>query len=180
MVVRHDLDIDLLGKMAQLPQDISPLQIQTRGQFGNIGFELVGRLKMQWDGGFWNEWYAVFDDGREGWLAEAQGFYMISFQDIDASIPASKSVSVGQTFSLGALRKQFQVDDIKDTTCAGAEGELPFTSPKGRKSLNIDLSDSENGFACIEYADDHKRLYIGRYVDVNELAFTSLREIDGW
>src|SRR5688572_12411014 len=74
-VVRHDLNVENLGKMAELPPDMSPLQLGTRGKYEGTSFEIVGRLKVAWEEGTWNEWYLLFDSGRDGWLAEAQGFY---------------------------------------------------------------------------------------------------------
>ena len=33
---------------------------------------------MQYDDGAWNEWYALFDDGRAGWLSEAGDLYVMT------------------------------------------------------------------------------------------------------
>lgn len=138
MVVRHDMNLETLGKMAQLPPDMSPLQLGTRGNYEGKRFELIGRLKIGWENGSWNEWYALFDDRREGWLAEAQGFYMVSFQEqsID-KVPKRKDLAPGRSFPL-VSEKIFQVDDIKEATCIGSEGELPMKGPKGRKSTSVD------------------------------------------
>lgn len=180
MVVRHDMNLENLGKMAELPPDSSPLQIGTRGSFEGKQFELVGRLKLSWNDGVWNEWYALFNDGNEGWVADAQGFYMVSFRlDDTKSVPEEKNIFAGRTFPL-VNGQNFQVDDIKQATCIGSEGELPIKGPKGRKSTSIDLSGPDNQFACIEYSNDGIRLYLGKYVDFEKLALTSLRQIDGW
>jgi len=180
MVVRHDMNLESLGKMAQLPPDMSPLQLGTRGNYDGKRFELIGRLKIGWENGTWNEWYALFDDGREGWLAEAQGFYMVSFQEqsID-KVPKVKELSPGRSFPL--VREQiFQVDDIKQATCIGSEGELPMKGPKGRKSTSVDLSGPDSLFACIDYGEDATRLYVGKHVEFEKLSLTSLRQVDGW
>src|SRR5687767_10191954 len=66
MVVRHDLDLENLGKMAQLPPDMSPIQRGTTGNYKGQDFTVIGRLKLQWEHGYWNEWYAMFSDGRGG------------------------------------------------------------------------------------------------------------------
>ena len=180
MVVRHDIDLEALGKMAELPSDMSPLQIGTKGRFDSNGFEIVGRLKIGWQDGTWNEWYVLFDDGRDGWIAEAQGMYMMSFQIEDVkNIPDRKNIVPG--LSIPFIKNQlFQVDDIKDATCIGSEGELPFKGPTGRRSLSVDLSGPNSQFACIDYSGDEVRLYAGRYVDLDSLSLTSLRQIDGW
>lgn len=179
MVVRHDLDLEALGKMAELPADMSPLQIGTRGRYEGKAFELVGRLKIGWQDGSWNEWYALFDDGSDGWLAEAQGFYSMSFTVRAARVPPRKDIFPGRALPLVG-NQVFEVEDIKEATCIGSEGELPIKGPQGRTSVSVDLSGPDNRFACIDYADDGVRLYVGRYVDFDHLKLTSLREIDGW
>jgi hypothetical protein len=179
-ILRQDVNLETLGKMAELPADMSPLQIGTMGHYENTQFELVGRLKIGWVDGTWNEWYALFQNGKAGWLAEAQGLYMVSFQsEKSANIPKSQDISVGQEFAL-IKNDIFHVDDIKQATCLGSEGELPMKGPKGRKNISVDLSGPGNQFACIDYSDDGVRLYLGKYVDFEMLRFSALREIDGW
>ncbi len=180
MLVRHDIDLEALGKMADLPADMSPFQVGTRGRFEGKGFELLGRLKMAWENGSWNEWFALFDDGREGWLAEAQGFFMLSFSLADTSaVPPVENLQVGRSLSLGG--QEFQIDDIKQATCVGSEGELPFPAPKGRTSTSIDLNGPDAGYACIEVSQgEGTRLFQGRYVEFEDMQLSNLRPIDGW
>jgi hypothetical protein len=181
MLIRHDLDLQNLGKMAALPDDITPLQIGTRGQVEGNHFELVGRLILSWAEGKWSEWFAVLNDGREGWLAEAQGFYMFSFRYSDPPpLPKLKEVSLGTRLTLkhGEI---FEVEDIKNAICMGSEGELPFQAPQGRKSTSIDLVSFGQAFACLEYSNDEDTLlYVGKYWDFDSFQFSNLRKIDGW
>ena len=179
-LVRHDLDLEAIGKMAELPPDMSPLQVGTRGSYDGKRFELLGRLKIAWEDGTWNEWYALFDDGQEGWLAEAMGFFMVSFpKPLPPRLPEGDTLKVGQQLEL-APQQRFSVDDLKQATCVGSEGELPFPAPQGRESLSVDLSGPEETFANLEYAADGTRLYMGRYVDFDDLKLSNLRELDGW
>src|SRR4051812_49254224 len=81
LVVRHDKDVEAIGKMAELPDDISPFQIGTTGTFRKIHFALAGRMKIGWEDGCWNEWFFFTDEGKKGWLAEAQGSLILSFEE---------------------------------------------------------------------------------------------------
>lgn len=179
-LIRHDVDLEAIGKMAELPPDMSPFQVGTRGSYEGKRFELLGRLKVAWEDGVWNEWYALFDDGREGWLAEAQGFFMMSFpQALPRSLPTAEAIRVGQRLTLPP-KETFTVDDIRRATCIGSEGELPFPAPRGRESLSVDLRGPKATFANLEYAADGTRLYTGKYVDFDALSLSNLRELDGW
>lgn len=178
MIVRRDMDLEALGKMAQLPDDVSPLKIGTRGKYKNTVFEIIGRLKIAWSEGFWNEWYLFFEDGRYGWLAEAMGFFMLSFEVKETDKVAKfEDLQFGKGYELLPM-KTFLVDDMKEAVCEGSEGELPFKGIVGRKSISVDLSDHSGEFACIEYSDqDGVRLYAGKYVEFDELKFSNLRDL---
>ena len=179
MVIRHDLNLEAIGKMAELPPDLSPLQIGTTGEFDGLGFTLVGRVRLAYDDGSWNEWCGVFGDGRYGWVAEAQGFFMVSFENqMPEALSSSDALSAGQLVEIEGCR--YHVMDRKETVCLGSEGELPFAAPAGRKSVSIDLASQDARFAGVEYADSSARLFIGHYAQFDDLKFANLRSVPGW
>lgn len=187
LVVRHDKDVEVIGTMAELPQDISPFQIGTSGKYKGLTFTLIGRMKIGWEDGCWNEWFMYADDGRRGWLAEAQGFLAVSFEE---DVPAdsadfqtlqkiSHQAILGQAIKL--KRGVYTIADVKDAECLGSEGELPFPAPKGRVTRAIDLLGVNGGFAGVESDESGKiRLYVGDYVEFDDLKFTFLRDLPGW
>jgi hypothetical protein len=178
MVVRHDLDLENLGSMAVLPDDLSPLKIGSRGSHKGSHFVIIGRLKVAWSEGSWNEWYLLFDDGRQGWLAEAMGFYMLSFEVADTSrAPAAATLKVGKKYEI-APAEAFFVDDIKEASCVGSEGELPLPGLSKRKATSVDLSVGSGRYACIEYSSSEGvRLFIGQYVKFKDLRFSNIRDL---
>ena len=72
-----------IGISAELFDDHSPLQLGVRGKRQGLAFTLVGRLQYGHDGGTWNEWHALFDNGpngqRSAWLSEDNGSYVVAF-----------------------------------------------------------------------------------------------------
>ncbi len=200
LLVRHDRHVEDFGRMAEVPEDISPFRIGTAGRFDQIPFTLIGRMKMGWQDGSWNEWFLYSEDGRKGWLAEAQGFLAVSFEvegetkerTLQALQEGTAHLSVNRALGrpLNAFPlcsyimiedRRFQIADVKEAECIGAEGELPFATPKGRKTTAIDLLGQDGEFAGIEQdASGTSKIYMGRYVEFDDLHFTDLRELPGW
>lgn len=177
LVVRRDKDVEAFGQMAELPDDISPFQIGTSGKFGLVTFTIIGRMKIGWEDGCWNEWFLYFDDGKRGWLAEAQGTLAISFEKTD-QVPLAEP-PLGEVIYLDKI--PFTVTDIKSTECVGMEGELPIVAQPGRKARMVDLMTGHGDFASIEYAElGPARVYVGTYVEFDECGFSNLRDLPGW
>jgi len=63
-LVRHDLDLENVGKMAQLQADGSPLQLRAEGRYRGDSFTVVGRIQLRFEKGLWNEWHLLFNDQR--------------------------------------------------------------------------------------------------------------------
>jgi len=178
-LVRHDLNIESLGKMSALPQDMSPLMLGTTGRFENSRFEIIGRQRISWEDGAWNEWYLHFDNGKDGWLADAQGFYLVSFQISDPpQFPVLAQLRIDSTIRL--MGNEYTLEDIREVTCVGSQGELPVKSIKGRKSTSVDLVGENERYGNIDYSAEGNRLFFGSYVDFENLNLMNLREIDGW
>ena len=175
-VLRTDRDVSLIGKQADLPAEISPLQVGTQFSVGDETFELLGRVRIGWADGAWTEWFAQ-GPRRQGWLAEAQGFLALSFeQPVPPELDSPPGL--GSVVSLGG--DEFRVSDIKQATCLGGEGELPFPAPRGRGAVYYDMTNAHSRFAGLELAGAERRFYLGDYVDFDALRFRNLREVEGW
>lgn len=72
-----------LGKMSDVLEDYSPIQIGTSGVFGGHGFTVIGRIQLRWSAGLWNEWSILFDDGRASWLSDSSGLYTLTTERSD-------------------------------------------------------------------------------------------------
>lgn len=150
-IVRHDMDLEVIGKMADLQDDLTPFQLGTKGVFNKQPFELIGRLKVGYTDGFWNEWYALFSSDKVGWLAEAQGFLAMCFP-IDtrgSKFPSGESLRPGSIVNIE--QDSYWVDDIRKCRCLYSEGELPLRAAQGRAARSIDLSAPGGKMATLEY-----------------------------
>ncbi|CAN5352404.1 hypothetical protein BH10CYA1_BH10CYA1_17350 [soil metagenome] len=178
-LVRQDMDLEKIGTISDLVDDLTPIQIGTTGTFSNEKFEVIGRLKVGYKDGYWNEWFAMLGDGRVAWLAEAQGFYAFCYPFFDVSPPTKASLTVGKTVDFGD-KGIYEVDDIRDCKCVYSEGELPFNAQQGRASTSVDLSGFDKEMSTIEYAASETRVFLGAYQDFDAFQFKNLRHIDGW
>ena len=80
VVARTDRGVEDVGKVADIVESGSPLEVGLRGVYLGVAFELTGRAQLQHAaGGFWDEWYAALADGRWSRLVEAQGHFHLIF-----------------------------------------------------------------------------------------------------
>jgi len=177
LVQRKDLDLEKLGESAQLQPDGTPIQLGTRGEYRGGAFEVVGRVQLKTPHGFWNEWYLMFTDGRQGWLGEAQGAYAVSF-GAETAAPALENLKVLSTVEL--MGKKYQVLELVDAKYLAAEGELPFLPPLGEEVKTADLIGENGAFGTIDYSEDPPAVFLGEYQDFDALKFTALKQIEGW
>lgn len=190
-VVRSGDDLTAMGKIATVPDDVSPLQIGTRGQYrhdeGESGFELVGRLRWKWSDGAWNEWVVAFDDGSWGWLADAMGRFMMLFElpaaesarmRIAQKLKAGQSIEVGTRMTFAGT--DYIVNDVRDVVCIGSEGEMPFSTPPGLTMASVDLGRSDGRCLSIQRDRGSVSAYRGHYLSLAELRPSGLRAFEGW
>lgn len=177
-LLREDEEVKRLGEMAALQDDVSPLQLGTTGRTETGSFVLIGRIRLSWQHGSWDEWYFLEEARTPGWLGHAQGFYMVSYQiplaaetDISTLRPGASLTLKGETY---------QVDDIKQVQCTFSEGELPYLGEKGSIITSIDLSGPNNSFASFSASGTGVIGYVGRYFQFKELSFQHVRALDGW
>ena len=179
ILVRHDVDIERVGEVADLPPDASPIQIGTEGQFDSKNFVVVGRIRYVWAQGSWNEWHIAFSDGTNGWLADAQLTYAVSFLRPNmAPAIAPDALQAGQVFHLGDT--QYVMTTITRASYAGFEGELPFTTAGHEEMVFADLRTTEAEFATLDFSDQQPVLYTGRELPYDDLKLKNVRLFEGW
>lgn len=171
-LVRGDVTIENIGRMAELIEDASPIRRAAEGTYRGIKFAVVGRLQYSHAAGLWNEWHILFDDQRSGWLSESAGSYVLTFAAASgAAIAPFASIAVGDHLSLGGQR--FEVLNKESALCVAGEGELPMRPVAGYEAPLIDLA-NERSFATIDFSDDPPQVYIGAPVQLADLAMSGL------
>ena len=185
-IVRTGDALVSMGKVAEVPEDVSPLQIGVRGTDGGHSFELIGRVRWRWTDGGWNEWLALFDNGATAWIGEAMGRYMLLREItstgqgnvVERSLHSGAQIILGTEVTIDGVR--YRVTDVKEATCAGSEGELPFNTPPGFSMPSVDLMAADGHCASIQMDGGEVKTYAGRYVTLADMKATGLRAFDGW
>jgi hypothetical protein len=179
VVVRHDVDLDAIGEVSDLPPDSSPILLGTDGQFEGRAFTVIGRIVYEHADGGWNEWHLAFADGSSGWLSDAQAEYAVSaLTSPPRPLPAAESLQVGSEYALPD--RLLQVTTLTRARYAGVEGELPFEYWGKTEVLFADLRGYDPTFATIDYSDTEPLLFVGRFVEYDDLALRHVRTFEGW
>jgi hypothetical protein len=179
ILVRRDVNLEKVGVVADLPPDVSPIQILTEGVYRGKAFQVTGRILYQYEQGGWNEWHCVYNDGASGWLSDAQAEYAVSFLTKPPSpLPAFDQVHRGASFHWnGAM---YEVTTITRAHYAGVQGELPFEYWDKSETVFADLRSNGANFGTIDYTEDPPLLFLGELVEFEDLKLTNLREFEGW
>lgn len=177
ILVRTDVNLELVGQVADLPLDSSLIQIGTEGIYQNRPFTVAGRIVYSYSQGNWNEWHIVFTDGTSAWLSDAQSRYGLTFRIQNERVPRETEVSVGKTFHFQDV--DFTVTAITRAHYRGVQGELPFQYWDKDVATFADLLSATNKFATLDYADGEAVLYLGELVEFDSLHLRNLKEPTG-
>jgi hypothetical protein len=176
--VRHNINLDKVGQVAELPLDPSPIQIGTEGIFNNKPFVVLGRIVYEYDQGNWNEWHLVFNDGSSGWLSDAMLNYAVSFLvRSPGDLPAPDKITRQSMFQWDTT---YFVSTKTAANYKGVEGELPFEYWDKSRVLFVDLRTADGRFATLDYSEANPLLFMGRFVEFDELRLKNVKLFEGW
>jgi len=178
ILVRSDLDLTRVGKVADLPADSSPIQIGTEGLFDKESFVVIGRIIYEYELGTWNEWHLMTNRGASRWLSDAQNVFMVSAAATGQTIPPQSDLQLGRQFTWNRIA--YTVSTITDAHYKGVQGELPFEYWDKTDVRFVDLRSETGEFATVDYSDEEPALYLGKIADYDELHLKNVRAFEGW
>ena len=197
-VVRSGDKLARIGKMAELFDDHSPLQLQASGVWNRNGtktaFTLVGRLQYKYAEGTWTEWHAVLADGTSAYLSEDNGSYVFTTPlAAQANIPQADSFQLGKSVRLN--NRAFSVASNQKVALISAQGELPHLPALGQDFTVVELrsegAGSSNGLGIgsgvglgagagevlsIDYGTQPPTMSMGAAVLLEDLQLTGLKD----
>lgn len=188
-VVRAGETLSRIGKMAELFDDHSPLQLQTSGSWNGKTFTLVGRLQYQYGEGSWTEWHAVFSDGSSAFLSEDNGAYILSTSAAtERELPAAEHFVVGHTTAFNG--KSFSVASNNQVILRSAQGELGYLPELGKPFAMVELRGQSSSLIgrdlaaggargevlSIDYHTQPPAVSMGESVLLDDLKLSGLRD----
>lgn len=176
-VVKEGDAVRDLGKMSEVLEDYSRIQLGSAGILAGRSFTVVGRIQLRYDAGMWNEWYVLFDDGSDGWLGDASGQYtMTTKRPLPQDWPAFEAVQVTRQYDIGF--GPYVASDKRVAKCTGGQGELPFRVGQGWEARVADFRRGPS-FATLDYSDGTPPLlYAGNAVTLEGMKCQLLRDDD--
>ncbi len=163
------------GKMSDVLEDYSPVQIGTSGVFGGRGFTVIGRIQLRYSAGMWNEWYLLFDDGAAAWLGDSSGLFTLTTERTgEKQLPAFAEITPAQTYPIAG--RDYLAAEVRIADCIGGQGELPFKVGQGWQAKVADFRYG-TGFLTLDYSDSEvPTVYTGQAVTLADLKCQLLRD----
>jgi hypothetical protein len=181
-VARTDRELKDLGKVAELVETGSPLDVGVRGKWKDVPFELTGRAQLGHEmGGQWDEWYATFSNGWLGWLAEAQGRFYITFQNPipeGVQVPPFDQLQLGQPVPGLPWPTPLMVAETGRATALGAKGEIPYLLTPGETYYYADLSGVDGAFGTLDYNQSPPLVFLGQQVTLADLGISATPKLE--
>lgn len=178
-LVRDGDALRRIGESAELFDDHSPLQLGAAGRWQGSAFTLVGRLQYSYADGTWNEWHALFDSGKSGWLSDDNGAYVVAFDaPLEGAAPAADELTAGaRRLVHGAA---WSVASVTRAKLLAAQGELPRPPRQDGAAFTVaDLRNERGEVGTLDYSDPGGTVAwsVGRSVRLADLDLTGLREV---
>ena len=178
-VVRSGDVLQRLGKMAELFDDHSPLQLMASGRITLDGkehpFTLIGRLQYKNAAGVWTEWVAFLQDGTMASLGEDNGSYVFTRpMDPGRELPEASRFRVGSTTAING--KPYSVAFSGQASLISAQGELPKLPPLGQPFDMVELRSEDGEVLSIDYGHQPPHVERGKSVLLEDLQLQGLKD----
>ncbi len=173
IVGRADGKLETYGKVADLVQTESPLEVGVEGEVKGSRFEITGRTQYRHAaGGIWDEWYIAFDGGeRWGWLAESQGRYYLTFRKTlpeGHAVPPLDQLNIEDEILIPSAGRM-KVVEVGEAELISAQGEIPTSFTPGERHAYADLQGPRKRFATLDGSDSPPTLFYGGEFPIERL-----------
>lgn len=131
---------------------------------------LLGRIRLDYEDGFWDEWYAQnLNTGAANWLQEDDGQF-VHFQRAEAPLASLgyDEVRVGSTIPLSDSYQEVFITAKSKASVNGGEGELPFRIVPGEPADFVE-GIQQGQVISVELLPDERAVFVGRPFELSEI-----------
>lgn len=152
----------------------SALGVGQQGRYDGRDFLVMGRLRLDYKDGFWDEWFLQFlDDGTSAWLQEDDGsFVMFSAAEPLDRFPDFDAIAVGTEMNIDTVGSSVFITSKGRAKVNGGEGELPFRIIPGDPADFVD-GIVDGRIISVEVLPTETLRFIGFEVSLDDLALSA-------
>lgn len=179
-VIRSGDVLQRIGKMAELFDDHSPLQLMASGQYKGRSFTVVGRIQYQYgQDETWTEWTCVLADGSQAFLSEDNGSYVWG-QPLALALPKvpASAYPLGSPQTLN--NTPYTVSSNRTVSLKSAQGELTGLPSLGKPFEMVELRAPSGEVLSIDYGPtllgQAPVASVGQAVTLADLALKGLKD----
>ena len=165
--------LSMVGEKSLLIDYGSFFQLGQQLHLGDLTLQLLGRLRIDYEDGFWDEWFAQsLGDGSTWWIQEDDGTFTLFTKkaDLDRSLSWEK-FEVGSTVNITPLKEKVFITSKARAKVNGGEGELPFQIVPGEPADFVD-GIYKGIVISFELLPDEFALYVGKSLSLESLLET--------
>lgn len=158
--------VDPTGKSATLTDFASALHTGAVASLGDRDLHVVGRVRYDYDDGYWDEWIVRFSDGTSGWIHEDEGELTLLEPAPLTRAPDLATVRVGGRIDVDG--RSVYVSEKRTATIYGGEGQIPRDVRFGADLLYVDGTVGKD-VVMLEVIDGRVEMFVGRVLGDDEL-----------
>lgn len=167
-----------IKKLAPVQEEMSAIRLSTRGAYGDIGFEVIGRLQYMFQERYRNHWYIKYANGSGGWLGDWDGSYSL-FNPVEALRSTFEQPSPGKPVQVSNV--EYLTGQIDTSREVSGEGEVGCFHVNEDKFITLELYTLAGQLALANIFTDKKvEAFTGQYLNLADLNLQELRQHHDW
>lgn len=134
-----------------------------------IRFRVLGRIRISYEDGFWDEWYVErFDNNTTAWIQEDDGSFTWFKYSGDTPNVKYEAIQVGSVVTFSNELEHVFITSKSRAVVQGGEGELPFAIiPNDRADFVEGIH--QKRVISIEILDDGNHTFVGVPFNIDDL-----------
>ena len=150
----------LAGEQSVLAAFPSLLELHTPLRYEHKIYTPIGHIRYETERYSWDEWWVHDQNDNAYWISVDDGDYIV-----EKEVPFSLPVYSFNDVHLGDEIEGWEVSEMGEGVCKGFEGELPEVVALGEKHHYAHLSKPDGEMMTMEFFNNTKKLYKGRWID---------------